>query len=123
MSDYDSSAPFYDAVMGDRAEAADYVRSLIEKHGRERGACSSSRAARAVLERLEPNYDVTGVDLSADMLEVAAKKLPQARLVQGDMTDVSLGVTFDVVLCVFDSINHLLTFGRGRRSSTARASI
>jgi SAM-dependent methyltransferase len=28
------------------------------------------------------------------------------------MTEVSLGETFDVVLCVFDSINHLLTFAR-----------
>jgi SAM-dependent methyltransferase len=111
VSRYDSLAPFYDAVMGDRAAAAEYVRSLIERH--QPGARSVLELAcgtGSVLERLEPDYELTGVDLSAEMLEVAAKKLPRARFVQGDMTEVSLGETFDVVLCVFDSINHLLTF-------------
>ncbi len=32
MESYEVFAPFYDAVMGDRAEHADYLRSLIEKH-------------------------------------------------------------------------------------------
>lgn len=31
MGRYDVVAPFYDAVMGDRDEAAAYVRSLVEK--------------------------------------------------------------------------------------------
>lgn len=111
MSEYDSLAPFYDAVMGDRAAAADHVRSLIQTHHPEaRSVVELACGTGSVLERLAPDYEVTGVDLSADMLALAARKLPQARLVQGDMTRVSLGETFDVVLCVFDSINHLLTF-------------
>jgi SAM-dependent methyltransferase len=63
-----------------------------------------------VLKQLQPRYEVVGVDVSAPMLEVAAGKLPGVRLVQGDMSRVALGERFDVVLCVFDSINHLLTF-------------
>ena len=111
MSDYDSLAPFYDAVMGDRAAAADYVRSLIDRHHpRARTVVELACGTGSVLQRLEPDYDMTGVDLSADMLEVAAKKLPRARFVQGDMTTVSLGETFDVVLCIFDSLNHVPTF-------------
>jgi hypothetical protein len=46
------------------------------------------------------------------MLEVAAAKLPGVPLVEADMTQFELGERFDVVLCVYDSINHLLEFGQ-----------
>ena len=46
------------------------------------------------------------------MLEVAAEKLPGVRLVEADMTEFDLAERFDVVLCVYDSINHLLEFAR-----------
>jgi SAM-dependent methyltransferase len=44
------------------------------------------------------------------MLKIAAQKLPGVRLVEADMTKIRLGERFDVVLCVYDSINHLLRF-------------
>jgi SAM-dependent methyltransferase len=31
-------------------------------------------------------------------------------LIEGDMSSFALGQRFDVVICVFDSLNHLLTF-------------
>ena len=71
--------------------------------------------------QLEPSYDVSGVDRSEAMLDVARRKLPGARLVHDDMTTVDLGETFDVVLCVYDSINHCCASRSGRRSSTARS--
>jgi SAM-dependent methyltransferase len=64
----------------------------------------------SVLKQLDSDYDVTGVDLSERMLEVAARKVPGARLIRADMTRVALDEQFDVVLCVYDSINHLLKF-------------
>jgi predicted TPR repeat methyltransferase len=64
----------------------------------------------SVLKELRLRYEVVGVDLSEPMLAVAAGKLPGVRLVRGDMTRLALGERFDVVLCVFDSINHLLSF-------------
>ena len=63
-----------------------------------------------MLKQLEPYYEVVGVDRSEAMLAVAAAKLPDVRLVRADMTRVALDDRFDVVLCAFDSINHLLTF-------------
>jgi SAM-dependent methyltransferase len=53
---------------------------------------------------------VTGLDRSPEMLAFAASKVPRARLIEGDMTSFSLAERFDVVVCVFDSLNHLLTF-------------
>ena len=44
------------------------------------------------------------------MLALARDKVPRARLIEGDMASFSLGERFDVVICVFDSLNHLMTF-------------
>jgi SAM-dependent methyltransferase len=60
-----------------------------------------------MLAGLTPGLEVTGVDRSPEMLAVAARTAPAARLVEGDMTAFSLGAKFDVVICVFDTLNHL----------------
>jgi SAM-dependent methyltransferase len=111
METYEAFAPFYDAVQGDRAQHAAYVRSLMDKH--HPGAQTVLELAcgtGSILKQLGSRYDLTGVDLSAGMLEIAARKVPRATLIRGDMTGISLDETFDVVLCVYDSINHLLKF-------------
>ena len=111
MTAYDVFARFYDAVQGDRADHSAYIRSLIEEHHPEaRTLLELACGTGSVMKQLAPSYEVTGVDRSEAMLAVAREKLPGARLVQADMTTVDLGETFDVVLCAFDSINHLLRF-------------
>jgi SAM-dependent methyltransferase len=111
VQSYDVFAPFYDAVQGDRADHSAYIRSLIEEHHPEaRTLLELACGTGSVMKQLASSYEVTGVDRSEAMLAVAREKLPDARLVEGDMTTVDLGETFDVVLCAFDSINHLLRF-------------
>ena len=61
---------------------------------------------------MSEQYEVSGVELSPEMLKVAQEKVPQAKLHLGDISDFNLGATFDVVICVFDTINHLLEFGQ-----------
>lgn len=48
-----------------------------------------------------------GMDQSPEMLAVAGKKLPDAELLIGDMADFRLERTFDAVLVLFDTMNHL----------------
>ncbi|KJK43306.1 SAM-dependent methyltransferase [Streptomyces sp. NRRL F-4428] len=50
-----------------------------------------------------------GVDLSADMLAVAARLNPGVPLTQGDMRDFRLGRTFSAVTCMFSSVGYLET--------------
>jgi SAM-dependent methyltransferase len=64
----------------------------------------------SILAQLRDEYEVVGVDLSPQMLAIAREKLPGVELIEGDMTDVRLGRTFGAVLCLYDSINHLLRF-------------
>jgi SAM-dependent methyltransferase len=110
MPGYASFAAFYDAVQGERADDADFARSLVER-GRPdaRRVLELACGTGSVLARLRDGYEeVVGVDRSPEMLAVAAAKLPGVRLVEADMTTVRLGETFDAVLCLYDSVNHLL---------------
>ncbi|HUG65755.1 MAG TPA: class I SAM-dependent methyltransferase [Gaiellaceae bacterium] len=111
ITNYHAFARFYDAVQGDGAERAAFIRQLIARHAPSAStvlelACGTG----SILEHLQADYEVTGLDTSAPMLEVASVKLPEVRLVEADMTQFELGERFDVVLCVYDSINHLLEY-------------
>jgi SAM-dependent methyltransferase len=70
----------------------------------------------SILAHLRDDYEVVGVDLSLQMLEIAREKLPGVELLRGDMTDVRLGRRFDAVLCIYDAINHLLEFDDWERT-------
>lgn len=97
--------------MGDRADSAGALRCLIEKHAPQaQTLLELGCGTGSVLKHLAAHYDVVGLDLSSQMLRVARAKLPKIELHQGDMTAYDLGKTFDVIICVFDSINHLLNF-------------
>jgi SAM-dependent methyltransferase len=109
VSGYAAFARFYDAVQGDRADAADFVRSLLDRHRPDAQrvlelACGTG----SILARLQERYDVVGVDVSQEMLAVARRKLQGVELVCADMTRLRLGRRFDAVLCLYDSIDHLL---------------
>ncbi len=111
MPSYEFFAQFYDAVQGDRAEHARYLRSLIRKHAaRARTVLELACGTGSILKQLWTHYEVTGLDLSKEMLEIAAEKVPGVPLFRADMRTFDLGERFDVVLCVYDSINHLLRF-------------
>jgi SAM-dependent methyltransferase len=111
MPSYEVFGRFYDDVLGDRADHAAYLLSLIEQnHPAARSVLELACGTGSILERLAPSYDVTGVDLSPRMLAAARRKVPEARLALADMRSVRLDARFDVVLCVYDSINHLRSF-------------
>ncbi len=55
---------------------------------------------------VEKGYDVTGVDISPKMIELARKNVSDARFVVGDMTEVRFKKKFDGVIAVY-SIFHV----------------
>jgi len=112
---YERFASFYDAVMDDPGPRAERVAAWIDRF--RPGAATLlelSCGTGSILARLPSVPSLTGLDRSPGMLAVARQKVPGARLVEGDMTSFSLDERFDVVVCVFDSLNHLLSFGDWR---------
>ncbi|MEU7723547.1 class I SAM-dependent DNA methyltransferase [Streptomyces tibetensis] len=84
-----------------RAERAD-AGSLLDV------ACGTGQHLR----HLAGLFDhVEGVELSPDMLALAARRNPGVPLHQGDMRTFGLGRRFDAVVCMFSSIGHLRDTG------------
>lgn len=59
---------------------------------------------------LKKYFDLTGVDISENMLALARQLNPEVKYVTGDMRSVRLGAMFDAVT-IFDSINYMRTVG------------
>jgi SAM-dependent methyltransferase len=53
----------------------------------------------------------TGVDVSKHQLRHARRNVPNARLFAGDIRQLSIPQKFDVVTCMFDSLNYLTVKG------------
>jgi SAM-dependent methyltransferase len=71
---------------------------------------------------IDHGFTATGVDRSRGMLEVARGRLgDRARLVEADMRDLPRLGSFDLITCLDDSLNHLLTAGDLRSSLDAMA--
>jgi SAM-dependent methyltransferase len=108
---YERFARFYDAAMDDPGPRAARVLEFIDRyHPDAVTLLELGCGTGSILARLTPIGSLTGLDQSPEMLALAGRKVPRARLVQGDMSSFSLGERFDVIICVFDSLNHLLTF-------------
>lgn len=103
---YDALAPLYDRIFGDESFYRRYGR-FVRRICRERGlrprrvldvACGTGRLAKYL-----PG-DVYGIDASPAMLRIAAGRLHARR---GFMTRFRVSSPFDLILCTFDSLNHL----------------
>ena len=120
MHAYDRFSAFYDAVMDDPGPRADRVIEWIDRYVPEaRSLLELGCGTGSILARLTNVPSLTGLDRSAEMLAVARAKVTGARFVEGDMASFSLGERFDVVICVFDSLNHLMAFSDWRSTFAA----
>ena len=68
-----------------------------------------------ILQEYAGAYDVFGVDASQEMIDQAAAKIPNGHFYRDDMVTFSTSETFDVALCLFDTINHVLDLRRWRQ--------
>ncbi len=108
MTSYSEFAKFYDAAMGDMSGKIDFLHKLLKESAPDaKTLLEFASGTGTILEGLSSGYKVSGVDLSEKMAEIAKKKLPSADIRVGDMTNYDFGKTFDIVLCAYDSINHL----------------
>jgi len=109
MPAYEQLAAFYDIVMDDPGPRAERVDAAVERYRPDAGSLLELGCGTgAILARLTTTAALTGLDQSPEMLGIAARTVPGAHLINGDMSAFDLGRQFDVIACVFDSINHLM---------------
>ena len=110
-------AKYYDALNlgADYKKVADYIEGIFSLYQKKPEllldmGCGTGSLA---LELSKRGYDMTGLDLSAEMLSAAsAKKNAQNILwINQDMASFELYGTVDAAVCCFDSLNYLLDPG------------
>jgi ubiquinone/menaquinone biosynthesis C-methylase UbiE len=107
------SIPYYDVIYSfkDYQAEAQQLLDIIREHKQSGGkrlldvACGTGKH----LEFMKEAYEVEGLDLSPEMLEIAQKRTPDVLYHHADMIDFDLGKEFDVVLCLFSSIGYAKT--------------
>ena len=118
---YHAISAFYDRVNADidYDAWADYIEENICRHLPARPelvldlACGTGTLTAILAER---GYDMTGVDLSPEMLSVARERCPEdVLLLLQDITSFELYGTVGAVTCSFDSLNHLTRKGQLER--------
>ena len=97
--------------MGDGSDSAQRVSELVRVSRPDaRKVLELGCGTGSILKHLQGSYEVSGLDLSNQMLSIARKKVPRAKLWHQDMVDFQIDERFDTILCVFDSMNHVRRF-------------
>lgn len=114
MPSYNGFAYIYDQLIDqDYEKWADYLEEIFAKYQAKPElvldlGCGTGCITTLLAER---GYDMIGVDLSADMLAVAAEKAAEKELdiryLCQDMTSFELYGTVDAVICTMDAVNYL----------------
>ncbi len=115
---YDLLAPFYDEVNKDinYSEWADFIEKIIKRYydGRPELVLDlGCGTGKMTLELSRRRYDMTGIDISPEMLDTARRTAEDEGISDKilwlcqDMTEFELYGTVDVTVSCLDCINHL----------------
>ena len=116
---YDLIAPLYDRINGelDYSAWADFIEENIRRHNSDMTTelvldlgCGTGRMT---LELARRGYDMTGVDLSPEMLDIARENAEREQLsdrmlwLLQDITEFELYGTVELAVSCLDTLNHL----------------
>ena len=108
---YKKLAKYYDASYHwkDYKKESESIHLLIKKYKKTKGndllevACGTGNH----IKYLRKNYNITGIDLNKQMLDIAKNKFADIKFVIEDMRSFSLKKKFDVIVCLFSSIAYM----------------
>ncbi|UCF59944.1 MAG: methyltransferase domain-containing protein [Anaerolineaceae bacterium] len=117
---FTKSAAFYDTIYAfkDYEREAQRIVEIISEHQLSGGnrlldvACGTGRH----LEFLRETYEVEGLDLSQELLDIARERIPDVLFHHADMMDFNLAREYDVVMCLFSSIGYVKTLDNLHRT-------
>ncbi|HMQ70256.1 MAG TPA: class I SAM-dependent methyltransferase [Ignavibacteria bacterium] len=112
-ADYNLIAKYYDTVIGAGFETGEYLYKILRKYFKKSDLNSVLELGCGTGENLkafQKKYDITGIDISSEMIMIAKKKLPRADLSVEDIRKYEFDRKFDLILCLYDTINHITLF-------------
>lgn len=110
-SHYDKEAKYYDDFNEERSALTNQmIEEVLKNHGVKTVLDLTCGTGSQVFWLLKKGYQVAGVDINEQMLEIARKKAAQLGLTvslkNDDMRAAKVG-KFDAVITIFNSIGHL----------------
>ena len=122
---FSKTAQYYDRVYSfkDYQAEAQRLLTIMGENLRSEGqrlldvACGTGRH----IEYLKEHFDVEGLDIAEDLLEIARRRNPDVPFHCADMMDFDLGREFDAVTCLFSSIGYVKTLDNLSRAVTCMA--
>ena len=110
MESYNIFAKYYDLLTrnAEHKVRSDYISGFFNANDKESFkvldvACGTGKIAEYLKN---DGYDVTGLDLSEDMLSIASSRLG-TKIIKSDMRSFDFNNGFNAVICNLDSLNHL----------------
>lgn len=121
---FERSARYYDAIYSfkDYRAEAEEVHGLIQRFAPQaRSLLDVGCGTGLHLMHLKRHYEVAGLDLDQNLLDIAKERLPSVELHRADMVDFDLGRRFDAVTCLFSSIGYVTDEQAMRRAIASMA--
>lgn len=86
-----------------------FLSKTVTKHNREANTWLDLCCGTGFLLRLvcDSGFQAVGLDVSVQVLKYASRNAPAAQLLRADVRDFSLPQKFDVITCLYDSLNYL----------------
>ena len=107
---YKNFASYYDKIYNgvDYEGEVEFIKWAVNKHSTSSSkllmdvACGTGSHAK----KLTDNFNITGIDISPQMLKIAREKVPSANFIPGDMKNLDTGSKYDVITCIFSAIHY-----------------
>lgn len=114
MGAYSQAADLYDLLYGgekDYVREAELVSQLVRARLPEAEkildvGCGTGAHATALVDL---GFEIEGVDIEPDFVEIAAARCPKGDFVVADMRTMELGARYDAVVCLFSAIGYMTT--------------
>ncbi len=108
-TNYNNIAEIYDKLNFNSEKFYSFVRANIERFKpNARRVLEIACGTGNIIGRMKDRYECYGLDISTAMIKIAKQKFNSINFSVQDMRDFNYKKKFDVIFCVFDSMNHLL---------------
>ncbi len=116
MGNYSVYGKYYDSLNSDYSYWISFLRKHIRsKNTGEKKLLELGCGTGNILKEFTEEYKLVGIDLSDEMLATARNKINSCRFIKADMSEYFENIKYDVILCLFDSINHILNIEKWQR--------
>jgi ubiquinone/menaquinone biosynthesis C-methylase UbiE len=109
---FEKSAEWYDALYSfkDYQKESEAITDLLKmEHPQAKTILDVACGTGEHDKYLSLSYEVDGVDINSDLVQVATGKNPEGKYVCADMMSFHISKRYDAVLCLFSSIGYLKT--------------